>query len=198
LLLLLVSVITPSLAAATNASIVNPGGISKLGLNPAPGSAGLAPHSAALPSFGHTVGFGPSRITIAGPTHALTISFHNAKPVLPQSTNLSHPLPLRERTEVRGTNLRLGQITYRQPWPGVDVVYETGGSEIAKSNYLLAPGFTTTTIQQIVLDYHQPIRINSQGDLVISFSGGEFIESAPIAWQEVEGKRVPVQVSFFA
>jgi hypothetical protein len=88
------------------------------------------------------------------------------------------------------------EITYRQPWPGVDVVYETGGSQIAKSNYLLAPGFTSATIEQIVLDYQAPVRLTPRGDLAITCSGGEFVESAPIAWQMIAGKKVPIKVGF--
>jgi hypothetical protein len=187
LLILSASLICNGQAQAINSSGlgINPKKSSSLGrsldcIMPHPSAAGRTLDQQQLEaSFlgAHKVSYKISQITISGPTQDLTITLHKAKPVAPIAS-------------------KFGEITYHAPWPGVDVVYETGGSKIAKSNYLLAPGFTSATIEQIVLDYHQPVRLNAHGQLVIAHPGGEFVESAPIAWQEVGGEKRWVQAQF--
>src|SRR5206468_10233567 len=41
-----------------------------------------------------------------------------------------------------------------------------------------------------------PVSVQSDGSLRISFQTGAMTESAPQAWQEINGQRVPVQVAF--
>ena len=44
--------------------------------------------------------------------------------------------------------------------------------------------------------YNRPVRLDDQGNLVIAYEKGTMTDSAPVAWQEIDGQRKPVQVSY--
>jgi len=64
---------------------------------------------------------------------------------------------------------------------------------VLKSTYRVEPGADLGRIQ---LAYNVPVEVQKDGSLRYSFKKGYVTESVPLAWQEVEGKQVPVPVSF--
>ena len=44
--------------------------------------------------------------------------------------------------------------------------------------------------------YNAPLALNKNGALRIAFETGDMTESAPIAWQDIDGKRTAVDVAF--
>ncbi|HHN93427.1 MAG TPA: hypothetical protein ENK17_01540, partial [Anaerolineae bacterium] len=85
-------------------------------------------------------------------------------------------------------------IVYREIYPGVDLRYE-GRSGTLKSTYHLAPGADPTRIRY---RYEGAAAVRLEGDdLWIGLpSGASLTERAPIAWQEIDGRRVPVAVRY--
>jgi len=142
-------------------------------------------------SGGHVIGFAPTQIYLAGLDHALRIEFVGAAEVTPVTvsaeTNASHP------TQRSGQAQPLGVVTYPELWRGIDVEYRAAAGSIVKSTYTVAPGADPT---QIRLRYNVPVQLQSDGSLQYAFGHGYLSESAPIAWQEIGGARVPVQVTF--
>ncbi len=51
----------------------------------------------------------------------------------------------------------------------------------------LSPNIIFIPVDKICLKCNRPISIDEGGDPVISSETGTLVESAPIAWQEVEG-----------
>jgi len=70
------------------------------------------------------------------------------------------------------------ELTLAQAWPGVDVVWSGTGGHI-EATYRLAPGVDPS---QVRLSVSTPVR--------------SFEEDAPVAFQEIDGSRVPVDVAF--
>ena len=134
---------------------------------------------------GHILGFGVDKVVLAGLDHALTVSF--------MSGSGSEPVAAESGKGADGGAPSLGKVTYPQVWPGVDVVYSTSEGNITESTYVMAAG---ADVADVRLKYNVPLKVLSDGSLSFSFENGEMTESAPIAWQEVDGKRVAVDVKF--
>ena len=64
---------------------------------------------------------------------------------------------------------------------------------ILRSTYTQAPG---AKVEAIRLVYNVPIEITPEGALTLAFATGTMHESAPIAWQVIEGQQRPVTVAF--
>jgi hypothetical protein len=87
-----------------------------------------------------------------------------------------------------GTHARIG---YVQPWPGIDLAYDGHGGRL-ESIYTVAPHADPA---QIKLRYsgQDSLRLDARGNLVYATSLGEIMESAPVLYQEIEGKRILVE-----
>ena len=132
-------------------------------------------------SGGHALGFASSGIYAATGTHALRVDFVEANPVQPMADSPA------------GANGLLSRVTYSNLWPGISLTYDAPVGNILRSTYTLQPGADSKSIR---LRYNAPLSLNKDGTLQIAFQNGNMLESAPIAWQEMGGKRVPVDVRF--
>ncbi len=84
-------------------------------------------------------------------------------------------------------------IVYRDVWPGVDVRY-SGTADRLKQEFVLEPGADPDRIR---LAYSgADVTLNEAGALVISTPAGGFVDDAPVAYQERDGVRLPVEVAF--
>ena len=128
-------------------------------------------------SGGHVLGFLPHQVYLAGLDHALHVEFVVAAGVRPQTAAAE----------------TFSQVTYPNLWPGINLVYTPAAGGLAKSTYTLAPGADPADIR---LRYHTPLTQQADGSLRFSFGSGYLVEAAPVAWQEVDGRRVEVDVSF--
>lgn len=89
------------------------------------------------------------------------------------------------------THARIG---YAQAWPGIDLAYDGDDGKL-ESIYTVAPHADPA---QIRLRYSgvDALTLDADGNLVYATSVGEVKETAPIAWQDIDGQRVPVQTRF--
>jgi hypothetical protein len=135
---------------------------------------------------GHVLGFAAGSVLVASGSHALKVEFVNANPVDPHSDQpggdgKDHQAP--ELTEVRYPGL----------WQGIDLSYKADPNGIAETVWKLEPG---ADINLARLRYNRPLALNKDGSLNIRYPTGNLTESAPIAWQEKNGRRQPVTVAF--
>ena len=86
------------------------------------------------------------------------------------------------------------RIVYPEVWPGVDVVF-TGMRNKLKYAFIVKPGADPG---KICLAYRgvSRIQVTEAGNLVASTPAGDLEDAKPIAYQEVNGKKLPVEVSF--
>ena len=139
-------------------------------------------------SGGHVLGFQPGAMVVSNGTYALRVEFLGAADVAPKTSQEDAGAPARSGQAA----LPLTQVTYRDLWPGVSLRYDAGGG-ILRSTYTLAPGADPGAIR---LRYNVPVAVDAGGGLVARYESGEVRESAPIAWQEIDGQRTPVPVAF--
>ncbi|MCX6565717.1 MAG: SBBP repeat-containing protein [Candidatus Aminicenantes bacterium] len=142
---------------------------------------------------GHVLGFRKGRMLIASGDHALQVEFMNAREVSPEEKN-TVSIPEKNPRVARP----LGQVAYDKLWDGVNLVYESDGNGMVNSRYLIEGAGTKEAdpVDRIGLRYNVPVRVDEAGDLILSFKTGEMRESRPAAWQEIEGRRVPVDVTY--
>ncbi len=137
----------------------------------------------------HIVGFRSDGVYVASARHALTTKFLNANTVTPISDSNSE-------VDAAGKVPALSKVTYKNIWNGIDAVYEGGKEEIMKSTYFVDITKKGVSAKSILLRYNRPLKIDTNGNLQISFDNGIMTEKAPIAWQETPTGRHPVPVSF--
>ncbi|MBF0458687.1 MAG: hypothetical protein HQK99_12430 [Nitrospirae bacterium] len=135
-------------------------------------------------SGNHIIGFKEDKVYVASMDHALTVEFMGANKVTPQANS-------GQTTE--GKAPALGKVRYDNLWDGITLSYESGQKGLLVSTYNLKAG---SDPGQIRLKYNVPLSIDGKGNLVLKYDTGTMQESAPIAWQEIEGKKVPVEISF--
>lgn len=86
-----------------------------------------------------------------------------------------------------------GSLKYSNLWPGVDLTY-TGAVDQVKYAFTVAPGADPADIR---LAYRgAEVRLNQEGELVASTPAGSLNDPKPLAYQNVEGKRVEVPVAY--
>jgi len=88
-----------------------------------------------------------------------------------------------------------GEVVYRSVYPGIDLVY-SGDQRRLKYTFYLHPGSKPEEIQ-MVYDGIEGVWIDgATGELVIQTEWGEMRDAAPIAYQDIEGVRRDVDISF--
>jgi hypothetical protein len=137
---------------------------------------------------GHVLGFQRDGMYVASADHMLKVTFANARGVEPVADLTGFGKPVRSDAAQP-----LTRVTYPNVWDGIDVRYEAVSGGVVKSTYIVAPG---ADVAQIRLRYNVPVTVESNGSLRLAFETGEMQESAPVAWQEIAGARVPIQVAF--
>lgn len=142
-------------------------------------------------SDGHVLGFGTDSVVVASSRHMLRVEFVGTDPVTPVSQD-HQPGATGELEEA----LPVQQVTYSERWPGVSVTYDVHPGSLFKNTYTVEAGLEGSPTDQIQLRYNRPVRLDEHGNLIVSFETGAMTESAPVAWQDIAGSRVPVPVSW--
>ena len=137
-----------------------------------------------LYSNGHLLQFNNNSYSSESASYRLQVEYLNSNKVNPESINTLAanaliPLPLE-------------RVLYKNLWNGIDVEF-VKASGIVKSNYYLDEH---ANVEDIQLKYNREINIDINGNLVINFNTGNLIETAPIAWQEIDGQRKDIEVSY--
>jgi hypothetical protein len=133
----------------------------------------------------HIIGFGAQAIVVGSRDHALRLEFVGSLGASPECSESGSPAALKAPA--------LGTVIYRNLWPGITLTYQGEKNGMAKSVWTVAPG---APLESIRVRANVPLRADRLGNLVYAFSSGRMTESKPVAWQEIEGKRVPVDVSY--
>ncbi len=135
----------------------------------------------------HILGFAPTKAYLASVDHALTIEFLGTKGVVPRAEGDASASGSTTKAQ------SLKKVVYQNLWDGISLTYEATKDGITESTYQIAPG---ADVSKIRLKYNVPVEKQSNGSLKFRFEKGTLTESAPTAWQEIDGKHVPVTVSF--
>ena len=151
------------------------------------------PEGDALKKFtsgGHVLGFDSNGYFTSNGTYALRVRFEGSAGSEPIASGAEQGTASPSEQAPA-----LEKVSYKDIWPGVDLVYDAPDGGIARSTWTVAPGVDPGLIR---LAYNRPVRLTERGDLQIGFETGTITESAPIAWQVVDGRREPVEVAFAA
>src|SRR6185503_15072770 len=94
---------------------------------------------------------------------------------------------------------RTGIATYaraffKHVYPGVDLVYYGNQREL-EYDLKVAPGANPRAVR-LAFEGARQIRVDKQGDLVLSTAAGEIRQRKPIAYQEVNGARKEISARF--
>jgi uncharacterized delta-60 repeat protein len=139
-------------------------------------------------SEGHVLGFSTSSMYVVAPDHLLRIDLLGSA-VDPQVDDSDER---KSNKDIKSFQ----RVTYPKMWPGITVIYEPDQEAIVKSSFYICAGIKGNPVKQIRLRYNRPVRLDSQGNLRIQYERGEMIESAPTAWQEVEGEKKAVNATY--
>lgn len=133
---------------------------------------------------GHVLGFTKRNYYVANPDHMLHVKFVGATDVAPMGLSI-------QKTD--DENSQLDSVAYFGLWPGINLRYELVDQGIAMSTWEIAP---EANVNQIRLRYNSPVSIKADGSIVIQYENGWLYESAPVAWQNIEGKLYNVKITF--
>ncbi len=135
-------------------------------------------------SQGHVLGFAADGYYAISGTHALRVEFAGANPVQPASLGAAS----------RGSQAApLTRVTYADLWDGISLAFDAPSGGILQTTYTLQPGADPARIR---LGYNALLEISADGKLVARYRNGQITESAPVAWQQIDGQRVDVAVRF--
>jgi len=84
------------------------------------------------------------------------------------------------------------RVRYSQVYPGIDMVYY-GDARRLEYDFIIAPGSDPETIE---IAFGQDFEIDRMGDLVLHTKQGDVRQSKPTAYQEVNGIKEEVPVSY--
>jgi len=135
-------------------------------------------------SHGHVLGFTGQSVYAATGSHAYRVSFVSATPTSPVAEGT-----VSDSRQIAS----LGRVTYPGLWDGITLIYDAPNGALLRSTYLLDPYADPA---QIRLRYNTPAQIAGNGSLTLSYATGTVTESAPIAWQELDGEHRAVSVAF--
>ncbi|MGD1715882.1 SBBP repeat-containing protein [Dapis sp. BLCC M172] len=85
-------------------------------------------------------------------------------------------------------------IEYENLYPGIDLIYSSLDDKL-KRDFIVAPGADTS---EIILNYSGVAEINilADGTLSINTELGKLSEAPPIAYQEIDGQQIAVEVAY--
>jgi hypothetical protein len=137
----------------------------------------------------HVVGFTPEKAYFVTTEHALSVEFVGSNKVIPNA------LSAIENNDTQENPAPLGRVEYKDLWPGITLRYDAVNDGLAESTFIVQP---RADVSKIKLKYNAPVMLQKDGSLKIALKTkrGEMVESAPVAWQEVDGMKVPVKVAF--
>jgi hypothetical protein len=87
-----------------------------------------------------------------------------------------------------------GEVTYRELWPGIDMVFRGQGGKL-KYEFHVAPGADPDRIR-LAYTGADGLSLGSAGDLLIATRLGTLRDARPVSYQRTGGERVPVKSSY--
>lgn len=108
--------------------------------------------------------------------------------------HVSHFYLSADRERWRSHVPNFAAVRYAGIYPGIDLVY-TGDGRQLKYDFVVAAGGEPERIR-VAYQGVERIELGESGELVVWLPGGHVIEQPPVAWQELDGRRVPVTVRY--
>ena len=144
-------------------------------------------------SGGHVLGFKPDRVYITGMGFALIEEFVGTRGCRPIAGPVENSL--RPKSGSTSGDHSGQRVEYPEIWRGISAIYEARRGVVAESTFKVRPGADPENIR---LRYNTRLIGQSDGSLRFYPTGGKgfFTQAAPLAWQEIEGRRVPVAAEF--
>ena len=139
---------------------------------------------------GHILGFTAEGVLIASGTHALKLEFVEAGRIQPVYQDRGSD---KESASAVNEASPMTEIRYPGLWPGINLKYEGNSGGVVKSTYDLSAGADASAIKW---RSNAPVEVDENGLLHYRFARGEMVESKPVAWQEIDGRRVEVGVDY--
>ncbi|NTV62438.1 MAG: hypothetical protein HGA65_02730 [Oscillochloris sp.] len=164
-----------------------------------PTGSAAAPFSALIPGSGAS--FRPDSLALHMGEDSLTVRFLGARPDVALTAADQRQGTINSRIGSDPAGWREGvptyaAVEYRGLFPGISLRYD-GSFRQFKGTYTLAP-FADPTAIRWRYEGAQRVQIDpDSGDLQITMPGGTSVrEQAPLAWQDIDGRRVPVAARF--
>jgi uncharacterized repeat protein (TIGR01451 family) len=98
--------------------------------------------------------------------------------------------PKKWRTDVP----QYARVNYRDVYPGVSLTYYGNQGQI-EYDFVVSPGGDPKQIR-LGIEGADEVRVDAEGNLVMSLPGGEVVEKAPVVYQEVDRTRKVVEGRF--
>ena len=136
---------------------------------------------------GHVIGFQPKKVYITVPDQVLGIEFMGTVGVMPKA-HMDGAMP-----DNITKSMSVGKVVYHDIWDGIDLIYEVTKDGIVESTYQIASG---VDLSKVRLRYNVPVDVLKDGSLKLGFEGGFLSESSPVAWQDIDGRRLFVTVKY--
>ncbi|MBF0527700.1 MAG: Ig-like domain-containing protein [Deltaproteobacteria bacterium] len=142
---------------------------------------------------GHMLVFKAREMVLASADKALRVEFVNANAVGPQTSSKAVSLATKPD---KGRQVEpLTEVTYADLWDGVSLQVENEPQGLIKSTYRVASD-KLQSVENIRLRYNRSVKVAANGQLLVDFPFGQMVESPPVAWQEINGRRAPVKAAF--
>jgi len=86
------------------------------------------------------------------------------------------------------------KVAYEDLWPGIDLIYKGTVNEL-KYEFVVKPGAAP---ERVRLRYRgaSEVETTEGGGLRVDTPVGSFEDAPPVAWQDIDGKRVPVEMRY--
>ena len=103
---------------------------------------------------------------------------------------ISNYLLGKDRAQWRTLVPHYRRVRYAEVYPGVDLVYY-GNPQQLEHDFIVAPGADPAQIQLTISGANR-VRVNAEGDLILTVPGGEVVQQAPRIYQVINGQQQPV------
>ena len=99
-----------------------------------------------------------------------------------------------DRSQWHANVAQYARVDYRDVYPGVDMAFH-GAQKQLEFDFIVAPGATATPIRLGVTGVNR-IATDDSGNLILAASAGDVLLHRPVAYQEKNGSRQPVDARF--
>ena len=150
---------------------------------------------------GNRLTFAPQAITLQVQEQTVQLNFIDANPAPTITAGELLPGIVNDYSGNQANNWltnipTYANIHYQELYPGISLRYE-GKDGLLESTFSIAPGADPARIRWQYTGATTIAVDNATGDLLITLPDqSRVVEQAPLAWQEIDGQRVPVAVAF--
>src|SRR5579872_4361559 len=148
---------------------------------------------------GHTVLISPAHAEVVTPGANLRITFEGANTAAPISAlepmgGKVNYLIGADRSDWHGGVSTWGKVRVEQLYPGIDLIYHGEGRQF-EYDFAVAPG-SNSSIIKIRVEGSGQVRLNANGDAVLTTGSASITMRAPRLYQQISGERRQVEGAY--